>query len=350
MKVEDVLTLLHQIGCSKIRVGNNGWVHSSCPFAPVRHTGGKDNHPSFGVAVSANGRSHYKCHTCSKGGALSDLVWALESSFKKEFPEIRTFISAHESGQLSNDDMLKECEKLTYDKSKTSEVGGMVVSGTMTSWDGGELKLPVLPESDLDVFREVPDELMEYFTGTGKDARGRKKRGLSKEAVVEWELGWHAKSRRWSVPIRDMKKRLVGISGRAYDPDTKPKFLHSTGFKRDYYLYGEHKIDKVKRLFIVEGFIDVVWLWMHGYPAVAVMGSYLSRFQIEKLQRFCQEAVIVPDGDEPGYEAADRELKQLLPKMMCAVADVPEGSDPDDLSKETLLEILGPPPKTSTST
>jgi DNA primase len=134
----------------------------------------------------------------------------------------------------------------------------------------------------------------------------------------------------------------VGISGRAFHAEQLPKYLHSSGFRRDYYLYGEYQARTGERGFLCEGFFDVIYLRQYGYNAVAMLGSHLSRFQVEKLVKFFSDVVIVPDGDGPGYEAAKKAEAQLSPRLPTIVAKVPFGKDPDQLDENELTSLLGP--------
>jgi len=336
----DIQKLLNALGCSGIKLGHNGWVHASCPLARWKHRGGHDKHPSFGVSVVDGGQSRYRCHGCGMKGDLTQLLMFIQAK-GVNVSELAAFVQANNAPDLAG--IKRRLEGLSYGM-KSREVAG--INTTLPVFggnDGKPLELPVLPESHLDTMRDLPPELLDYFTGVGPDELGRERRHLSTDAVKAWELGWHPASRRIAIPIRDLKGRLVGVSGRYYDPGQSPKYMHSSGFRRDFYLYGEHMLPShAKTGFIVEGFFDAIWLWMHGYPAVAVMGSSLSRFQIEKFLSFFTQAVIVPDGDDPGYEAADKEYAQLSPRCIVRIAKVPRGLDPDQLDPLALHDLLGP--------
>jgi hypothetical protein len=221
-----------------------------------------------------------------------------------------------------------------YSRSNVPKVAGVSVSPWLADAVPANVKLEVLPESTLDPIRTIPDFVMEYLTGP--------KRRLSLESIKMWELGWHAGVRRVAIPIRDAEGSLVGISGRAFYERQSPKYLHSSGFRRDYYLYGERLIKRGVKGFLCEGFFDVIYLHQMGYNAVAMLGSHLSRFQAEKLTQFFSELVIIPDGDGPGYEAAEKAQVQLASRLPTRIANVPEGKDPDELDSDEMIEILGP--------
>jgi gamma-glutamyl-gamma-aminobutyrate hydrolase PuuD len=68
----------------------------------------------------------------------------------------------------------------------------------------------------------------------------REKRGLKDDTIRKYQLGWNAKSRRFSIPIRDEEGRLANI--RYYSPSQKPKIINSKGHGNPPRLYGADEI------------------------------------------------------------------------------------------------------------
>ena len=133
---------------------------------------------------------------------------------------------------------------------------------------------------------------------------------------MAWELGWHAIQKRISIPMRDCDGNLVGISGRAWPLHREPKYLHPKGFRRDLFLYGEHRIVKGKPAKLVEGQFDVENLVNFGYENVlGVLGSYVSKFHIKKLKEWFPSVAIIPDGDKAGRDGA-RVSAQMIEKRL----------------------------------
>jgi 5S rRNA maturation endonuclease (ribonuclease M5) len=193
---------------------------------------------------------------------------------------------------------------------------------------------PPMDESFLDDF---------FIDPIGDGEKYLRKRKYKPSTIVAWELKWHPKQRRIAIPSRDERGRLVGISGRTVDPKGRPKYLHSTGFKRDFYLFGEWKLLPGTGI-LVEGQLDVIGLWQDGFiNGVAAFGSSLTSLQIDKIVRFFSDVVILTDGDQPGREAAQKWEKQLASHMPVRVPEMPKDKDPDDLTKEEKVEILGEP-------
>jgi 5S rRNA maturation endonuclease (ribonuclease M5) len=346
MQAEDITYLLDKIGCNRIRQNMSGWVNASCPFAPFTklHKTREDKSSSFGIRID-DGPSHYRCFTCNAKGSVLELLTRLRSLMTTgghdttAFSDIFQWVLAKDRDSLSSTDILKAAlERAERRPTGPMDVGGIRLSAkTAQAALGYAYDVPetVLAEDDLLAFDPLDGESFDYLKG----------RGLDEKSIADWEFRWHRTARRIAIPIRDCKKRLVGISGRSLEGESKRKFLHSLGFQRDRYLYGEVRLKEGGEGtgVIVEGFFDAIHLWQHGYQGVAIMGTHVSRIQIEKLVRFFKNIVILPDGDTPGLEAADRMKDVLLTRIPTRIAKIPMNRDPDELSALELAETLGSP-------
>jgi len=340
MDVGHILQFMEKIGCRQVSVGSRA-VRAVCPFE-YRHSHGIDKHPSFAI-MSSEGESTFKCYSpnCFKGGRLERLVALLDKSGRfnsRVLKDMNAFILRHD--RVSIAELMRRAETSSQDRKKTVEVAGIPVSSISpvanTPAAQGYIDLPVLDESHLtEFFDDLSDRARRFLH----------RRGMSDKTIAEWGLRWHRRASRVAIPVRDSKKRLVGISGRTIIPDRHPKYLHSKGFRRDYYLFGEDKITQSGPAYLVEGQFDVTALWQYGYRnVVAVLGSYLTKFQEEKIARFFSDVVIVMDGDEAGLEAADRISRALRLRLKTVqVAELPDGKDPGSLTRDEAIVALGPP-------
>ncbi|UTW14244.1 DNA primase [Marinobacterium rhizophilum] len=143
-------------------------------------------------------------------------------------------------------------------------------------------------------------------------------------------------------PIRDMRGRVIAFGGRVLG-DEKPKYLNSPEtetFHKGRELYGLYEArqtnSQLKRLLIVEGYMDVVGLAQHGiHYAVATLGTATSAQHLERLFKVVPEVVFCFDGDAAGRKAAGRALETTLPVIRdgqeARFLFLPEGEDPDSL-------------------
>ncbi|AFT69246.1 DNA primase catalytic core [Alloalcanivorax dieselolei B5] len=159
---------------------------------------------------------------------------------------------------------------------------------------------------------------------------------------------------RIQFPIRDARGRTIGFGGRVLG-DGKPKYLNSPEtpvFHKGRELYGlwewRRSRDRSDRLYVVEGYMDVIALAQHGVPnVVATLGTATSPEHCQTLFRQVNEVVFCFDGDNAGRRAAWRALESTLPALddgkQARFLFLPDGEDPDTLVRaqgpETLLAL-----------
>ena len=143
-------------------------------------------------------------------------------------------------------------------------------------------------------------------------------------------------------PIEDLRGRVIGFGGRVIG-EGSPKYLNSPEtpiFHKGGEVYGLPQAlqghDKPKRLFVVEGYMDVLALAQHGITnAVATLGTALTREHLGRLFRVVPDLVFCFDGDEAGRRAAWRALETALAYLSegrsVGFLFLPNGEDPDSL-------------------
>lgn len=209
------------------------------------------------------------------------------------------------------------------------------------------------------------------------------KRGVPQEAVEKYQLGYtpspekggwqflisHLQKKKFSIdvieqaglavqktqgryydrfrdrvlfPIYDMSGREVAFGGRILGQG-KPKYMNSPEsmvFSKRDLLFGlyQHRqaIRSSRRAIVVEGNFDLLLLAIHGIEnVVAPLGTALTREHITALRRYCDEVVLLFDGDSAGLRAAQRSIPFFLSEQLdVRVALLPTGHDPDTLIRE----------------
>ncbi len=146
-------------------------------------------------------------------------------------------------------------------------------------------------------------------------------------------------------PIRDARGRCIAFGGRIIDQG-EPKYLNSpetTLFHKGRELYGLYETRRsrapLKRLLIVEGYVDVVRLHQAGIVnAVATLGTATTPEHLKRAFRLVSEVVFAFDGDRAGRAAAWRALNNALPEAQdgreLKFLFLPEGQDPDSMVGE----------------
>lgn len=146
-------------------------------------------------------------------------------------------------------------------------------------------------------------------------------------------------------PIIDLRGRVIGFGGRVLGDD-KPKYLNSPEtpiFHKGQELYGLYQARQanreLKRLLVVEGYMDVVSLAQFGISyAVATLGTACGEDHLTKAFKHTTEVVFCFDGDQAGRTAARRALDAALTSMTdgrtVKFLFLPDGEDPDTLVRQ----------------
>ena len=144
-------------------------------------------------------------------------------------------------------------------------------------------------------------------------------------------------------PIHDRRGRTIAFGGRVLDPEDAPKYLNSPEtplFHKGRELYGLWQVrqanQKIERLIVVEGYMDVIALFQHGITqAVATLGTATTPDHAELLFRNAPDVYFCFDGDRAGRGAAGKAMESVLPRMkdgrQAFFLFLPDGEDPDTL-------------------
>ena len=340
MNAAKIEILLGMLNCRKIKTTGNR-VRSSCPLF-WRH-GGKDEHPSFVVFATDDDESKCKClgAGCGFGGTLIQLAWAIQAKIG-HVPNVFGYISQHDSANFAQ--RLENINLGVYSGRK--DLPGAVEGGI----DPGDL-ISIADRSPwLEGCLHYVYEMQKFLDDNRAISYLRsEKRRVSDASIERWQLGWHPGARRVSIPQFDHTRRLVNIGGRYVSSEnddpfwTPPPWMHANGFKKELFLFGEDKFvsyDGQGTGVLVEGMFDAIFLDSRGIPNVmAMLGAHLSKTQYAKIVRWFNKLVIVPDGDQPGYEAADRIMSTVGQKIQVVVFPTANGKDPDNLDDSEVDDL-----------
>ncbi len=172
-------------------------------------------------------------------------------------------------------------------------------------------------------------------------------RGVDAEEAEHWGVGFFPGKGmmhgRVVIPIRDHNGVLVAYAGRAID-GSEPKYKFPPGFHKSQVVFGLDGIRAQDELIVVvEGFFDAIRLNRLGFPAVALMGSSMSKRQAELIGQVLKDCdvVLMLDGDEAGRRGME-EAGNLLVQQPIWVRGVwlKEGEQPDSMTEAEMEELL----------
>lgn len=206
------------------------------------------------------------------------------------------------------------------------------------------------------------------------------KRGITKEIVAEWQLGWsttewqHLSSTivnkgwydpahqlgiikrstddrnydgyrsRITIPITNRNGQYIGLAGRFQEIDpvdtgkNYPKYINPPQnelYDKSAVLYGLNRAGKAIEhssfAYLVEGYFDVISMHAHEHEnTVGTCGTALTSQQAKLLKKYTSHVVIMRDGDPAGQKASIKDLQILLKAgFKCEIIQLPADQDPD---------------------
>jgi DNA primase len=141
-------------------------------------------------------------------------------------------------------------------------------------------------------------------------------------------------------PIRDPQGQTIAVGGRVLPGSTEAaKYINSPEtrlYSKSHQLFGldmaRDVIGKTRRALVMEGYTDVMMAHQYGvHNAVAVCGTALGSGHIRLLRRFCDEVILILDGDEAGQRRTNEVLELFIAAQMnLRILTLPSGLDPCD--------------------
>ncbi len=165
--------------------------------------------------------------------------------------------------------------------------------------------------------------------------------------VVKQETRFDMFRSRAIFPIIDAQGQVLGFGGRAMG-NAQPKYLNTSDtpvFNKRKGVYAANLLRKqrdLKRVILVEGYMDVVALIQHGVNGVvATLGTALTNEQARLLKRYAPEIWVSYDGDSAGQHAIMRALEIFEQEDIRArVLFFPDNLDPDEFIRQRGLDAF----------
>ena len=297
-----------------------------CPI----HKG--SNPTQFRISISKN---IWNCFSeCKHGGNVLDFIARMED------------VSIHAAA-------LKAIEWFKLDPEAMSANGGEENPGDTPKSDTPPTPVPKKPAPVVE--KGAPNAPLKFrLDKLERSHPYLAERGLTLETIIDFGIGFCAKgmmAERIAIPIQNPEGAVVAYAGRfpGEPAEGTPKYKLPQGFRKSLELFNIDRAIKEpgdKPLIIVEGFFACMKLHQLGYrKVVALMGSTMSAAQEELVHRHTDrnsQVIVMLDEDEAG-KAGREDIAVRLAKFCFVkthVFDQP-GAQPDQLSAEGVVEILG---------
>lgn len=142
-------------------------------------------------------------------------------------------------------------------------------------------------------------------------------------------------------PIKNQYGKITGFGGRNLN-NNHPKYINSPQsiiFNKSYQLYGIEKVciqSSKQYILVVEGYFDVISLTQFNIQnTVAILGTAITKYQINLLLKISKHIIFCYDGDKAGKQASWRTMKMMLSHVNntnnIEFIFLPEGEDPNSI-------------------
>jgi DNA primase len=197
-------------------------------------------------------------------------------------------------------------------------------------------------EADAVDYSLPPEFIPVYRNGKWSFPVYLKERGVKKSTAKEWGLGWARKGRyggRVIIPVSCPNGN--SFTARDVTGDQDPKYLNPTGADHGRLLLGWEHHNIKGDVVIVEGPMDAIKLWQHGFPALALMGKVLHVEQMVMLASKPYDTSITIMLDPEESEAPYNVAEQLICRFEdVSIAKLPDGVDPGASTKSQASKAI----------
>jgi DNA primase len=241
----------------------------------------------------------FYCFSCHKIADLIELV--MHTTGRTYFESVR-FIRAREQATNLEDDV----NKALIDK-------------------------PLYKQFDEILIRRLNAQALEspratrYFLG----------RQISEESMKKFYLGFSEKQDMVTVPVHAPDGMPVGFVGRSVEGK---EFKNTPGLPKAKLLFNLHRVKTADKVYVVESSFDAIRLDQCGFPAVATLGANVSNFQIDLLQKYFNNIIVIADNDEAGGNMKSRILEKIGSRVTVVQLNK-KYKDIGDMSDEEIKKI-----------
>ena len=159
-------------------------------------------------------------------------------------------------------------------------------------------------EFDISVVQRLHDQAViserakEYFI----------KRKITKESAIKFKLGYSETQDMICIPVHNSDGLCVGFVGRSIEGK---EFKNTPKLPKSKVLFNLNRVKTASRVYVVESSFDAIRLDQVGFPAVATLGANVSSKQIDLLQRYFSDIIIIADNDEAGGNMKEKIVERL---------------------------------------
>lgn len=292
-----------------------------CPF----HS---DTHPSMMVNTS---KGIAKCFACGSGGNVVSFIQKYETEINHnaistveamqkaiDIQHLNIVLSQNNKMPLTEEqkkqktlsNILKDAITICENNLKTKNIDGERTLDYLKSRNLSEQIINNFHIGFNPTYDNITNNLLSKY-----NMKDLIEVGITKESKNDYiDIFSH----RIMIPIFDQYGNPVGFGARVLG-DAKPKYINTMAtplFNKSELLFNYHKVKSFARnyeMIVVEGYMDVISANAMGFAnTVGIMGTALTKEQIELLKKLKCEITLSLDNDDAGKNAMIRVIPELL--------------------------------------
>lgn len=293
----------------------------TCPFH-------NDTHPSMMVNTS---KGIAKCFACGSGGNVVSFIQKYETEINHnaistveamqkaiDIQHLNIVLSQNNKMPLTEEqkkqktlsNILKDAITICENNLKTKNIDGERTLDYLKSRNLSEQIINNFHIGFNPTYDNITNNLLSKY-----NMKDLIEVGITKESKNDYiDIFSH----RIMIPIFDQYGNPVGFGARVLG-DSKPKYINTMAtplFNKSELLFNYHKAKSFARnyeMIVVEGYMDVISANAMGFAnTVGIMGTSLTKEQIELLKKLKCEITLSLDNDDAGKNAMIRVIPELL--------------------------------------
>ena len=160
-------------------------------------------------------------------------------------------------------------------------------------------------------------------------------RQIHTDSMKKFLLGFSEKQDMVTVPVHSPGGMPIGFVGRSVEGK---EFKNTPGLPKAKVLFNLHRVKTADKVYVVESSFDAIRLDQVGMPAVATLGANVSNIQIDLLQKYFNNIIVIADNDEAGGNMKTR-IQEKLGSRVSVVQLNNEYKDIGDMSDDDIKKL-----------
>ena len=151
----------------------------------------------------------------------------------------------------------------------------------------------------------------------------------------KFSLGYSEKQDMVTVPVHSPDGMPIGFVGRSIEGK---EFKNTPGLPKSKTLFNLNRVKMLDSVYVVESSFDAIRLDQVGLSAVATLGANVSNTQIELLQKYFNNIIVIADNDEAGGNMKSKIVEKLGSRVSVIKLDK-QYKDIGDMDDKSIKEI-----------